>query len=470
MESQQGLDHIFIDVVFFVTVEVMNTQNVVTRMAPSPTGKFHVGGARTTLFNYLFARHHGGKFIIRSEDTDLERSKKEHEEYMLDSLKWLGLDYDEFYRQSERTEIYKEHIHKLVESGHAYEAEPSKDNPDMPVIRFKNPNTKIKFSDMILGDIEFDTTELEDFVIARNIETPIYHLTVVVDDALMGITHVARGQEHINNTPRQILIMEALGYSRPVYAHLPLIMSPRGGKLSKRDPEVIPMMDYTKEGILPEALINFMSYIGWNPGDEREIMSKEELIKEFDLSKVQKGGAVFNNEKLHWINKQYLNEFSQEQFAEYITPLFEELKATPLYDESIMTKITPIIRERTNYLGDVRTMINEGELDYYFAQPTLDLEKIIWKKSDAKGAITHLSKIHKLISEYQDVWNMDDVKSAVFPYAEEAGKGDVLWPLRYALSGRDRSPDPFTLLSVLGKETSLERINHALEELKKANA
>lgn len=448
----------------------MNTKNVVTRMAPSPTGKFHIGSVRTTLFNYLFARHNNGKFIIRSEDTDKERSKPEYEKNMLDSLQWLGLEHDEFYRQSERTEIYKEHISKLIESDHAYEAEASNDNPDMKVIRFKNPNHKIKFTDLILGDIEFDTTELGDFVIARNIETPIYHLTVVVDDGLMNVSHVIRGQEHINNTPRQILILEALGFNRPHYAHIPLIMSPRGGKLSKRDPEVVPTLDYSNQGILPESLVNFMAYIGWNPGDEREIMSKDELIKEFDLMKVQKGGGVFNIDKLHWINKQYLNELSNAEFSDYIAPLFKELKSTPIYDQSTMDAIIPIIRERTSHLGDVQSMISEGGLDYYFVNPELNAEKVIWKKGTKEDAIMHLGKIAHMVNEYTGEWNKDSLKEFIFPYADEVGRGDVLWPLRFSLSGRDKSPDPFTLLEILGKEVSLERIKNNIEALEKASA
>ena len=436
-------------------------------MAPSPTGKFHIGGVRTALFNYLFTKHHNGTFIIRSEDTDKERSKPEYEENMLDTLEWLGMKHDAFYRQSERTEIYQEHIKKLIDSSNAYEAEASKDNPDMPVIRFKNPNKIVKFTDLILGDIEFDTTELGDFVIARNIETPIYHLTVVVDDGLMEISHILRGQEHINNTPRQILILEALGFERPEYAHIPLIMSPRGGKLSKRDPEVIPAYEYKDQGILPEALVNFLAFIGWNPGDEREIMSMDELIADFDISKVQKSGGAFNIDKMHWINKQYLNEFSDTEFAEYIAPLFTELKSTPIYDESVMQKIIPIIRERTNYLIDVQDMITDGELDYYFAQPEIDTEKIIWKKDVKEGTIRHLEEAHELISNFNGEFTADLVKESLWIYAEEVGKGNLLWPLRYALSGRDKSPDPFTLLATLGKKTSLERITFALSELNK---
>jgi glutamyl-tRNA synthetase len=425
---------------------------------------------RTTLFNYLFARHNNGKFIIRSEDTDKERSKPEHEQNMLDSLEWLGMEFDEFYRQSERTEIYQEHIQKLIASGHAYEAEASNDDPGKKVIRFKNPNTKITFTDLILGDISFDTEDLGDFVIARTINAPIYHLTVVVDDGLMEVTHVIRGQEHINNTPRQILILEALGFARPNYAHLPLIMSPRGGKLSKRDPEVIPTLEYGEQGILPEALLNFMAYIGWNPGDEREIMSKEDLIKEFDLLKVQKGGGVFNVDKLHWLNKQYLNELSEDQFDEYIAPLFVDLKATPIYNEEMLQKITPIIRERTNHINDVKVMITEGELDYYFVAPEIDLEKVIWKKGTAENTVIHLEKVSEMIESYPGNWDKDALKEFIFPYAEEVGKGDVLWPLRFSLSGRDKSPDPFTLLETLGRETVLQRLRNTIDALKKTSA
>ncbi len=445
----------------------MNTEKtVITRMAPSPTGKFHIGGVRTTLFNYLWARHNNGKFIIRSEDTDRERSKPEYEQNMLDTLAWLGLEFDEFYRQSERTEIYQEHIKKLIEAGHAYEAEASKDNPDMPVIRFKNPNKEIVFHDLILGEIHFDTTELGDFVIARNIETPVYHLTVVVDDGLMGITHVLRGQEHINNTPRQILILEALGFERPSYAHIPLIMSPRGGKLSKRDPEVIPALEYKDEGVMPEALVNFMAFIGWNPGDEREFMSLEELVKEFDIAKVQKSGGAFNIEKLHWINKHYLNNLSDKAFAQYIDPLFAEMKANESFSEEVFANIIPIIRERASYYGDIREMIAGGEFDYYFENPRYENpEKIIWKKGTMEESIKHLKSVSEMISEYTGNWNKEDLRSLIFPYAEEEGKGDVLWPLRYTLSGRDKSPDPFTLLEVLGRETTLARIETAIQKL-----
>ena len=437
---------------------------IVTRMAPSPTGKFHVGGVRTALYNYLFARQNDGKFILRSEDTDKERSKPEYEENMKETLAWLGLDYDEFYRQSDRLSIYQEQLQKLIDSGKAYEAEASKDDPTKPVIRFKNPNVKVRFRDIILGDIEFDTTELGDFVIARNKENPIYHFTVVVDDGLMGVTHVIRGQEHINNTPRQILILEALGFARPQYAHIPLIMSPRGGKLSKRDPEVIPALEYRDLGILPESLINFLAFIGWNPGDEREVMTKEELVKEFRLERVQKSGGVFNIEKLYWINKKYLQRLSEEKFISYIEPVMVEYrKKQKEFNEEMFRKILPLIRERVEAYRDLQEMIENGDFDYFFERPAIDREKLVWKKADVEETERHLHYLQELLAGYDGAFTADKLKELIWPYAEEQGRGNVLWPLRYALSGKEKSPDPFTLLEILGKEESLARVEEALK-------
>lgn len=435
---------------------------VVTRMAPSPTGKFHVGGVRTALFNYLFARQHGGTFIIRSEDTDKERSRSEYEQDMLEVFKWLDIEYDAFYRQSERTEIYQQHIAQLIEQGHAYEAETSTENPDKKVIRFKNPNTRITFTDIILGEISFDTTELEDFVIARNVDTPLYHLTVVVDDGLMGVTHIIRGQEHVNNTARQILILEALGFARPEYAHLPLIMSPRGGKLSKRDPEVIPAIEYRDHGIVKDALINFLAYIGWNPGDDTEVMNLSELIEKFDLTKVQKGGGVFNIEKLYWLNKQYLQRMSSEEFLSYLEPKMNDLKSVDGFTMSMFEKILPLIRERVETFHDVDEMLREGDIAYYFTKPQYDTGELVWKENSLEDARKHLAHVHALLESYTGPWTIEALKDEVFPYADTEGRGDVLWPLRFSLSGKKKSPDPFTLLSVLGKEESLQRIKAAL--------
>lgn len=447
----------------------MNTQNVVTRMAPSPTGRFHVGGIRTAFYNYAFARKHGGKFILRIEDTDKERNKKEYEEEAYEVFKWVGMEYDEVYRQSEHLQRHQEVLARLIESGNAYEAEDAKDGSGK-VIRFKNPNKTITFKDEILGEISVDTTDLGDFVIARNIESPLYHLAVVVDDHDEKVTHVIRAQEHVANTPRQILLHEALGFELPTYAHVPFILGPDGKKkLSKRDANVA-AMEYKGNGFLPEAMLNFLSFIGWNPGTEQEIFTKQELIDAFSLDQVQKGPGGFNLDKLSWLNKQWLNNLSDQEFREYIDPLFDELKSTPIYNEEIMKKISPVIRERTNSKEDVVKMITEGELDYYFINPEINSEKVIWKKGTAIDAITHLGKVSEMIDSYTGDWSKEELKEYIFPYADEVGRGDVLWPLRFALSGRDKSPDPFTLLEILGKEVSLKRIKNNIEALEKTSA
>ena len=282
-------------------------RQVIVRMAPSPTGKFHVGSARTALYNFLFARKNDGKFILRIEDTDKERSKKEFEDDILEGLEWLGLKYDELYRQSERGEGYKSYVEKMLSQDLVYES-------DDKVIRFRNPNKKIKFNDLVRGEIEFDTTELKDFVIARSVDEPLYHLAVVIDDFESGITHVIRGEDHISNTPRQILIQEAIGAPRPLYAHLPLILAQDRSKLSKRKHGESVSLDYYREkGISPAAVINYLALLGWNPGTEQEIFTLEELIKVFDLSRVHKGGAIFDEKKLAWVNRKHFNLGKKEK-------------------------------------------------------------------------------------------------------------------------------------------------------------
>lgn len=435
---------------------------IVTRMAPSPTGKFHIGGLRTALYNYFFARQNGGSFILRSEDTDKERSKKEFEDNMLEAFSWLGLDFDAFYRQSDRTEIYVEHIHKLIENGKAYEAEDS-EGGEGKVIRFKNPNTDITFHDLILGDITFNTEELGDFVIARTINSPLYHLTVVVDDGLMGVTHVVRGQDHISNTARQILILEAMGFTRPLYAHIPLILSEGGGKMSKRDPNVYPVTEYREMGILPDALINFMAMIGWNPGDEREIFSKEELVQTFTLERVQKKGAVYNIQKLFWINKEHLKKLSDSELDKYFRKFLPKEINDTLY-----SKLRTLLVERVSYGKEIVEMHQAGEFSYYLENPIIeDTSKIIWKQGTLEDANRHLSW---LLETFQNAKDSDfeteeGVKNLVWEYAEKEGKGDVLWPLRYTLTGQEKSPNPFFVAHTIGREQTIHRIKNALQNL-----
>lgn len=436
--------------------------DIVTRMAPSPTGKFHIGSARTALFSYLYARHHGGKFILRIEDTDKERSKPEFEENIIESFKWLGLEHDAFYRQSERTEIYRDHIQKLLDSGNAYISKetPTEEGGREEVIRFKNPNQKIKFNDVILGEIEIDSTDLKDFVIAKDLNTPLYHLTVVVDDGVMSVSHVIRAQEHIANTPRQILILEALGFQRPIYAHIPLVLAPDKTKMSKRHGATA-LLDFRDMGYLPEAVLNFLAFMGWNPGTEQELFTKDELIRAFSLENIGKAGAVFNIEKLNWFNREWIKKkiapgmLLEDRFA------IEKIQKSLGLSEEVAIRALPSVIERINTYNDLD---NAEEFGFYKEVAEYDSANLIWKKSDKEKTLAHLEKVKELLGS-ADFSSSETIKSAIWDYAESVGRGDVLWPMRYSLSGKDKSPDPFTLAYVFGKDETISRISRAIERL-----
>ncbi|MFA6226965.1 MAG: glutamate--tRNA ligase [Candidatus Paceibacterota bacterium] len=443
-------------------------KKVVVRFAPSPTGLFHVGSARVALFNYVFAKQNQGKFLLRIEDTDKERSKKEYTDDILNGMKWLGLSYDESFKQSEREHVYKKYIENLIKEDKAYisKEEIKEEGQRAEVIRFRNPNKKIKFKDLIRGEIEFDTTELGDFVIAKSLEEPIFHVVVVIDDFEMGITHVIRGEDHISNTPRHILIQEALGAPTPIYAHLPLILAEDRAKLSKRKHgEMTSVKYYEKMGYLPEAFINFISMVGWNPGSDIEMMTIEDIINKFDIGKVQKGGAIFNKEKLLWFNKEYLKRLPGEKIKEEIG------KRLPsnCQDKDIVDKITPIITERINVWSDIDKMVADGDIQYFFEKPSIKEEILVWKKGgtedEAKENLSLVSTLLVKISE--DNFNKDSVKETIWKIAEEKGRGNVLWPLRVSLSGKEKSPDPFVLCEILGKKETLQRIENAITILSK---
>jgi len=448
----------------------INTQETITRFAPSPTGTLHLGGYRTALFSWLYARQQDGRFILRIEDTDTERNKHEYEENIFDSLTWLGLTYDKLYRQSENVDRHKECLNKLIESGYAYvsQEETTHTNQRSQVIRFKNPNTTITFTDTVRGDVTFDTTDLGDFVIAKSLEEPLFHLAVVVDDYDEGITHVIRGEDHISNTPRQILLQEALHFDRPIYAHIPLILAPDKSKLSKRN-GALAVTSYREEGFLPDALLNFMALLGWNPGTEQEVFTPQELLSVFSMERVHRSGAVFNEEKLRYINKQHIVRLSDTEFDSYTYDYIT--KYTPLdtthITKNVLTHLRPLLRERIETFKDIHTLVKEGELDWYFARPTVsDPSAISWKENSSKITQEHLSHIYDILHTIdEEVFDYDSVRSAVWPYANEQGRGDVLWPMRYALSGKEKSPDPFDLAHYLGKDETLQRIKQAINML-----
>ena len=335
--------------------------NIVTRFAPSPTGSLHLGGARTALFNYLVAKKYNGQFILRIEDTDRERSRSEYEQNILDGLSWLGLSYDIFARQSERTDVYNEHLEKLVALDKAYISKETSEseNGRSEVIRLRNSGKKITFHDEIRGDISFDTEELGDFIIAKSMHEPLYHLAVVVDDNLMGVTHVIRGEDHISNTPRQMLIAEAIGAQIPTYAHLPLILAPDRSKLSKRH-GAISVTEYREMGYLPEAIVNFLALLGWSPqggGSNNEVLFFDDLIERFDLSRVGKSGAIFNIEKLNWINREHLKRLPKENIIEKIeNALPGKLRAFPEWSRDRLLKIIPLLIERIVKFSDITLM------------------------------------------------------------------------------------------------------------------
>lgn len=432
-------------------------EKVVTRFAPSPTGFLHVGGIRTALFNFLYARKHSGTFILRIEDTDKERSTKAFEENILDALTWLGIEWDAFYRQSERTDLYRANLKKLLDSGAAYV---SKEIPNEPgqrdeVIRFKNPNSIVSWDDQILGTISVDTTDLGDFVIAKDVETPLYHLAVVIDDHDMGITHVIRGQEHVSNTPRQMLLQDALGFTRPVYAHIPLILAPDKTKLSKRH-GAVSATEYREQGYLPAALVNFMAFIGWNPGGEKELYSIGELIDAFDLTRAQKSPGVFNIEKLQWLNREYIKKMPPEEFETALRErLPERITKLPQWSVGRLRAIIPSTIERISTLADITSLAEAGEFDYFFEAPSPTEELL--KTTEHIDAIISLLEV---IDESS--FTAESIKTAVWDFATEKGRGNVLWPMRVALSGKEKSPDPFTIATILGKMETISRLRHAL--------
>ena len=425
--------------------------NVVTRIPPSPTGHFHIGTARTALFNYLYARKHAGTVVFRSEDTDRTRSKPEFETEIIEGLAWLGITHDSFSRQSEHLPRHQELLKRIIAEDRAYiSREEKKDTPGemVEVVRLRNPGKVVSFEDEVRGTISFDTTELGDFVIARAIDDPLYHFAVVVDDMDAGITHVIRGEDHISNTPRQILIQEALDAPRPIYAHLPLILAPDRSKMSKRHGAVA-LNEYREEGFLPEAIVNYLGLLGWSPKSDREDFSLQELVEAFELSGVQKAGAVFDRTKFLSVNQRWLRKLSPQEFLEKGGLPAEAMIAVPLLQERVQT------------FKEAKEML-EGELSCLFTAPTLDREVLV-RKEEAPGATKEaLEGVIRLIEGLSEGVAPEGVKEVLMPYADEKGRAQVLWPVRYALSGAERSPDPFTLVSLLGMKESISRLHTAL--------
>jgi glutamyl-tRNA synthetase len=408
--------------------------------------------------------------VFRSEDTDKARSSRAYEEEIISGLQWLGLTWsnETIVRQSERAPVYRRYLELMLTSGSAYiSLEPSKldENQQVEVVRLKNPNRTIAFHDMVRGDITFDTTELGDIVIARNLDDALYHFTVVVDDLEMGVTHVLRGEDHISNTPRQILIQEAIGAPRPHYAHLPLILAPDRSKMSKRH-GAIALHAYRDAGYTKEAIINYLGLLGWNPGTGQELFTLAELIEQFDVSNIQKSGAVFDIQKFNWYNKQYLDGFDTNTFYSYLTPAVpSRLTTLAQYSEDRLLKLLPTIRERITNRGEFTAAAEAGEYDFAFTTPEYETSLLQWKNDPTVNvAYKRLAHVITILRD-SNMDTVESIKGALMPYAEVEGKGEVLWPLRVALSGKAQSPDPFTIAWILGKSETLARISAACDKI-----
>jgi glutamyl-tRNA synthetase len=489
---------------FTISFGKTKSTSVRTRFAPSPTGFMHVGGIRTALFAWLYALQHAGAFILRIEDTDKAREVEGSIGHIMESLKWLGIKWSESidvggpyepYLQSARKDIHHAYARKLLASGHAYpdpytqeeveEFRKSAEEENRPFLyrehrpekiqewdgksplRFRVPVIKrYEWNDLIMGDLSAGEEALDDFVIIKSDGFPTYNFAHVVDDIEMHITHVVRGQEFISSTPKFLSLYDALGVHPPLFATLPPILGEGGNKkLGKRD-GAKDILEYRAEGYLPEAMVNFLALLGWHPTGDEEVLSKEELLREFSIERVQRSGAQFDELKLLHLNREWMRKLSD---AEYI----QKGNLTSLIGESqhdLLARLVPILKERAHTFSEVEDMI-KGELEGLFVHPTLSREMLTAKESStAPGSTrTHLTELLTLVESLHEE-NAESVKAALMPYAdsitkEEGGRGAVLWPLRYALSGAEKSPDPFTLISVLGKEESTSRIRVALDIL-----
>jgi glutamyl-tRNA synthetase len=457
----------------------------------------HVGGIRTALYAWLYARQHQGQFILRIEDTDKSREVEGSIGHIMESLKWLGIDWDEGidvggpyepYLQSARLASYKEYAEKLIEKGFAYpdpytseeleafrkKAEEEKrpflfrdHRPETfgewdgsQALRFRVPEIKrYTWNDLVRGELSAGVEALDDFILMKEDGYPTYNFAHVIDDLEMKITHVMRGEEFISSTPKFLSLYDALGIDRPEIATLPVILGEEGTKkLGKRD-GAKDILEYREEGYLPEALINFLALLGWHPEGDEEILSKEDLIAKFDISKVQKGGAHFDEAKLLHINHEWMRKLSDDAF----------MTAGGFEADPKMIHIIPMLKERARTFGEAREMLT-GELSHLFSRPVLEKEKLLLKEPEgraglAKSSLQVLLEVLKTLSEGVSV---EAIKKAIMPLANEeeakgkGGRGGVLWPLRYALSGVERSPDPFTLISILGPKESASRVSAAL--------
>ncbi|MGH2427817.1 MAG: glutamate--tRNA ligase [Candidatus Limnocylindria bacterium] len=481
------------------------------RMAPSPTGPLHIGTARTSLYNFLVARHMGGTYVLRIEDTDAARSTVEFERDIIEGLHWLGITWDEGpqvaggedtgehgpYRQSQRMELYAREADRLLDSGAAYrcwcapeeleavrrEQESRREPPRYnrrclsltdaeraafeaegrrAAIRFRVEAETIRFDDLVRGEVEFDNTLLGDFVIVRADGMPLYHFTVVVDDEAMHITHVIRGEDHLSNTPKHIALIRALGYREPRFGHIPLILMADRSKMSKRKSQMA-ISAYREQGYLPETLVNFLAFLGWSPGTEEEIFTLDELAERFEIGKVHKGGAIFDKDRLDHLNGVYIRNLTDEQLALRLRPFVPDAVA----DEDLL-RIVPLAKERLVRLSDINELAGfVWELDEV-VRSWYDVELLYPKKGGPPETADALERARDALAELTDAdFATDLLEQRCREAAEEAGMkpGDFFKPLRVALTGRAVSPPLFASMELLGRDRTLARLEDALDKL-----
>lgn len=464
------------------------------RFAPSPTGELHLGGARTALFNYLYAKNNDGNFLLRIEDTDKQRSKQEYTDQICESLKWLRLDWDEeIVYQSQRTQLYKKAVEQLVGSGNAYHCFCTKekitddrrqaeqkggaylypqtcrylDKKDVKdriesgeeySIRIKIPQGRTSFSDKIYGHIDIDNTQLDDFIIARTDGSPVYNLVVVVDDSVMGITHVIRGEDHVSNTHKQIIIYMALELAVPQFAHLPMILGPDKKRLSKRH-GATGVQEYKDKGYLSQVMTNYLALLGWNPGTDQEIFNIDQLVSEFSIERVQKKSAVFDEKKLEWVNKQHIQQRSSSELYLDIKSINNNWILDK--DNNYLLKVIDLMKERVNNLNDFETISK-----YFFEDPT-EFEGKAVRKRWKDSSVNHL--MQKFVRKLNNIdkWNHKNIEQALRKLAEEddLSAGEIIHPTRLAVSGVSSGPSLFDMMVLLGKDVCIRRIEKALSNL-----
>ena len=433
------------------------------RFAPSPTGYLHIGGARTALFNWLFARHHGGKLVLRIEDTDIKRNTEEAATAIYEGLEWLGLNWDEGphvggdfgpYFQSQRTEIYERYLKQLQDGGHIFE--------DQGALRFRSPREHVVLDDLVCGKIDFDLTNPAthpDMTIRRPDGSWIFHFVNVIDDMEMKISHVIRGEDHLSNTPKHIEIFRALDATPPHYAHIPLILNRDGSKMSKRD-EGARVATYIEQGYAPEAVRNYLCLLGWSPKDNREKIDIEEVVTLFELEKINRRNAAFDLDKCFWLNGQYIAQMSLDRFVELARPFLEKAKID-ISDEKYLRDVLAIVKEKIKLLKDVPEWTAYFFTEDYEFDPAA-VEKVFGQPE----AATRLSALCDAVGKI-DNWNIDQIESTLKALAQKLGckTGDLVHPGRVAVSGRTVGPSLYHMLEVMGKDRVLARFDRMITQL-----